>query len=443
MLYVIPFILLLILAIFLKRREDSNQTKNNNKAKKTIKDLDHRKGRATRSIHNAVSASPHQASAIDPALKDKIEKMIGLGDYSSAEHTINQVLNQDNTQHQLYSYLVDIHIAQKDEVAIKHVIHYLRSLNLYEIADRADKKYKSGTASNSTANRTASLSSFEGLADSSVQSNAAFDALIQSKTAQPSASSFDPSQNSSAEPEIHDGLNAIHDVFDAPLTHSSSESISSVAEETVNSPSQALDFSFSESTPTLVAELDASVLAPTPAEPNQKIDIRDHTAFEFSVEAQVEPAQTSNFEAQDFIFKHDFNSSMPTDTQDDAQFDFDLLQVPAPIETKTAQLTEFDFKLDMPMAEQSPALAYENATSQNESLQFESTETAEVDTDPLIASFPELVAIDELDLNLQLAERYIELGAYDSAQLLLSEQQQPFSAEQRQLSEKLLNRIAS
>ena len=63
--------------------------------------------------------------------------------------------------------------------------------------------------------------------------------------------------------------------------------------------------------------------------------------------------------------------------------------------------------------------------------------------DPLAQSFPDLQQLDEAQLNLELAEQYIELGAYESAQELLKNSQALLNAEQQQRSEKLLNKIAS
>ena len=70
--------------------------------------------------------------------------------------------------------------------------------------------------------------------------------------------------------------------------------------------------------------------------------------------------------------------------------------------------------------------------------------TATVDSnDPLIQSFPELAQADEIQLDLDLARQYIDLGAYASARELLSQNESQYTAEQRQLSQTLLNRIAS
>lgn len=63
--------------------------------------------------------------------------------------------------------------------------------------------------------------------------------------------------------------------------------------------------------------------------------------------------------------------------------------------------------------------------------------------DPLVKAFPELADIDEVQLDLDLAQQYIELGAFESACILLEKNDARFNQEQRDLSKKLLNRIAS
>ena len=51
--------------------------------------------------------------------------------------------------------------------------------------------------------------------------------------------------------------------------------------------------------------------------------------------------------------------------------------------------------------------------------------------------------MNEIQLNLDLASRYIELGAYDAAKKLLSADENTFSTEQRDRSQQLLKQIAS
>ena len=72
------------------------------------------------------------------------------------------------------------------------------------------------------------------------------------------------------------------------------------------------------------------------------------------------------------------------------------------------------------------------------------TSKSQVDQhDPLVQSFPELLAVNEISLNLELAEQYIQLGAFESAGELLLEQEAEYSAEQLQHAQQLRNQIAS
>ncbi|HQZ59823.1 MAG TPA: FimV domain-containing protein, partial [Acinetobacter sp.] len=81
-------------------------------------------------------------------------------------------------------------------------------------------------------------------------------------------------------------------------------------------------------------------------------------------------------------------------------------------------------------------------TTITESQPAASTSTQDLN-DPLIQSFPDLQQLDEAQLNLDLAEQYIELGAFESARVLLENNALVLNAEQQQRSEKLLNKIAS
>ncbi|MFX3966646.1 hypothetical protein ACJBYY_11780, partial [Streptococcus suis] len=55
-------------------------------------------------------------------LRNKIEGQIRDRNFFSAEAQINQALNKDNSQHELYLLLLDIHLLQKDEFAISQLL---------------------------------------------------------------------------------------------------------------------------------------------------------------------------------------------------------------------------------------------------------------------------------------------------------------------------------
>ncbi len=100
----------------------------------------------------------------------------------------------------------------------------------------------------------------------------------------------------------------------------------------------------------------------------------------------------------------------------------------SPVELEKAELDFGTTETNVDLAANSPAQVVPEAVTL---------------TDPLAQSFPDLQQLDEAQLNLDLAEQYIELGAYESAQVLLQSSQSQFNAEQQQRSQKLLNQIAS
>ena len=91
--------------------------------------------------------------------------------------------------------------------------------------------------------------------------------------------------------------------------------------------------------------------------------------------------------------------------------------------------------------EETPAVV----TPPSLSLSLESTAPANTvdQSDPLVQSFPQLNEVNEIHLNLELAEQYIQLGAFEAARKILVEQEPNYSTEQRQQVEQLLSRIAS
>src|SRR5690606_33030074 len=53
-----------------------------------------------------------------------------------------QALNRDNSQHELYLLLLEIHILQKDEFAISQLLNHIRSLHLDDILEKAEAKQR-------------------------------------------------------------------------------------------------------------------------------------------------------------------------------------------------------------------------------------------------------------------------------------------------------------
>src|SRR5690606_33124950 len=57
--------------------------------------------------------------------------------------------------------------------------------------------------------------------------------------------------------------------------------------------------------------------------------------------------------------------------------------------------------------------------------------------DPLVQRFPELLNVDEIQLNLDLADQYIKFGAFDEAEKLITEYESHYNDEQKMRAAKL------
>ncbi|MEG0488124.1 MAG: hypothetical protein RR575_09330 [Acinetobacter sp.] len=432
LLYVIPFILLLVVAIVLKKREDANKEntssnasskKNNNK--KTAKKNVARTARSTSQRQSTIVQEDvviqQIAKPLSPELKTNIEKLIADKNYFSAEAKINQALNQDNAQHELYLYLVDIHLAQKDEFAVKQLVNHIRSLGLDEIVAQAEEKQKAAQAENpieSIAFEPATSNTSE-----SKSNHAAFDALIDHTQTAPDHSTEHQTANDALEFDTS---------IDAEKQNDSLQQQVQPLEFNLDSVTQkealpTADFSFEAPASTeekkteTIAPLEFSFTKTETASPLVNDKPEEEIATEFKLDF-AEPVATPTVEEETTITH-----------SNELEFKF------TPNEEVAAQPT-FSFDLDQ-KAEQTevvtPALSFETAPS--------TTDTSKTvdSSDPLVQSFPELAQVDEIQLDLDLAQQYIDLGAYASARELLSQNESKYTSEQRQLSQTLLNRIAS
>ena len=129
-------------------------------------------------------------------------------------------------------------------------------------------------------------------------------------------------------------------------------------------------------------------------------------------------------------------------------FNFSTPESAPAVEAKAEPAPDFNFTFDStPAAETNLQPTTEPEIIAAPSIALEPAATVvstDVDlNDPLVKSFPDLSQVDEIQLNLDLASQYVELGAYDAAKALLGEQDANYSAEQRQRADQLLNQIAS
>ena len=432
LLYVIPFILLLVVAIVLKKREDANKEntssnasnkKNNNK--KTAKKNVARTARSTTSQRQTAVVKEDVviqqiAKPLNPELKANIEKLIAAKNYFSAEAKINQALNQDNAQHELYLYLVDIHLAQKDEFAVNQLINHIRSLGLDEIVAQAEDKQKAAQAENPIESI-----AFEPATSNTTETNknhAAFDALIDqpATTEQQTQDSLEfattdinNTSNDSLQEQVQPlefNLESITQKETKPTADFSFETPASV-EETKTATIAPLEFSFSPNeTATPIVDDKPAVEIATEFKLDFAEPITAPTAEEKTSESETAVTHANELE---FTFTpNEEVASQPT-------FSFDLDQKTEQVETA------------------SPTLNFETAPTVTEISAIADS------NDPLIQAFPELAEVNEIQLDLDLAQQYIDLGAYASARELLSQNESKYTSEQRQLSQTLLNRIAS
>lgn len=151
--YVIPFVILLAIALVLKKRENAEQGNKPSKSKKSynkrakknhrrnhVPTVDHIPPTTVSSAQQVQVIQTNIETPVDAELMESIEELIHSENYHAAEIRINQSLNQNPSLHELYSYLIDIHILQKDQFALKQLINYLRSVGLYHIAHQAEEQ---------------------------------------------------------------------------------------------------------------------------------------------------------------------------------------------------------------------------------------------------------------------------------------------------------------
>ena len=433
LIYVIPFILLLVVAIVLKKREASKEAEPKtqkavaakNKAKKTSSSK--KSPQQTQVVEDVVAKKATTPLATD--LRNKIEGQIRDRNFFSAEAQINQALNKDNSQHELYLLLLDIHLLQKDEFAISQLLNHLRSLELDDILAQAEAKKSDYDQLNQNSRDTIEFKPTE-IAPSAPKpveatNTADFDALMSSNNPAPA-----PVQASVVEP--------VQDI--KPLDFDTSAfTTTTTAQPEPSIEVQSLDFDISSlNTPT--AE---------PAKPAEELKPLDFGSLSLE-STPAQPAETSAADIQPLDFSFNLDTA-PTTTpgaeisllaaDERPEFTFDFSSESTAEAAKDIPAFSFD------AVSPSEAIIEEKPAVVTPSLSFSLESTAPANTtdqsDPLVQSFPQLNEVNEIHLNLELAEQYIQLGAFEAAREILVEQEPNYSTEQRQQVEQLLSRIAS
>lgn len=420
MLYVIPFIILLVVAVILKKRENSQKQESNSPKtinRKTNKKANSKSSKNSREktkvnvVEESIPSTP-QSSPVPDAVRQKIQLFIQERQFSAAEAQVNQALKKDNTQHELYLLLLEIHIAQKDEFAITQLISHIRSLALNEIAIQAEARQKEYESSRQPdAIDFPQAQTYQEPKNTS-DATAQFDQLTTSS----SETSFDELQQDytpvKQEPAVEVEPLEFNFSFEQTTT---TESTSQPTQKSELSPSQEtneladLEFSFD------LAPLHES------EEKNQTI---------------AAPAAQENTNALDFNLE--LTHEDPEVKRNEQISSLDELQLVEQAPLDSNSIAPFEFSLDEPALVTAPEIETQNLVD----LVGEET-TPDQTKDPLVEAFPELKQLDENELDLKLAEQYIKLGAYPAAQALLASNEQKFNTEQQQRAKNLLNRIAS
>ena len=439
LIYVIPFILLLVIAIFLKKREASKEAELSNKKTATPAKTSAKKTTTTKKVAQKsvvveeVVPTPQHATPVPVKIQTNIENLIKERNFFAAEAQINQALKRDNSLHGLYLLLLDIHLQQKDEFAIDQLLNHLRSLELDDILSQAEAKKASHAhedIAEKSANEalTAAPSSLDFTAPvSTPNQTASFDQL-----------QYELTSNKTAEPEA-----ALEfDTSSLNFSPAATPAVEKTVEPEVKAEPAALDFNFSLDSTAAEAKTEAPAITAEPsASPAEEVKPLD-----FTFDLTPSPAETTA--APETTTPESTISEAAAVEPPSLDFNFSTPESAPAVEAKAEPAPDFNFTFDStPAAETKLQPTTEPEIIAAPSISLEPAATfvgTDVDlNDPLVKSFPDLSQVDEIQLNLDLASQYVELGAYDAAKALLSEQGANYSAEQRQRADQLLNRIAS
>ncbi|MCG2608958.1 hypothetical protein LZZ98_10540 [Acinetobacter sp. SM34] len=435
LLYVIPFILLLVIAFVLKKRDSNKQAEEASKAKTKKVTSTKKSPQKTQIVENSV-VTKKKTTPLAADVRNKIEGLIRENNFFSAEAQINQALNKDNSQHELYLLLLDIHILQKDEFAISQLINHLRSLELDDFLEQALAKKAAHEKESASSRDTIDF--------------------------RPESTVAPTSNNEIATPKNTADFDALMNDAVAPAVTASDLSFDQLPQDKLSPQAETveeitpLDFS--------TLSLDSTAEAATPAAEEVKPLDFGHLNFNTTTteETKVETAPVQDIQPLDFSFSLDTAATeQPAiektphiepvlEEKPEFNFDFSQTETVAAPEAKIAQeetkpSLDLDFNLEAATTIEEPAVSAAPAKAAGVSFDISNVSSAaKADkNDPLVQSFPELVEVDEISLNLELAQQYIQLGAFESARELLAEQEAGYTAEQCQQADHLRNQIAS
>ncbi|PTV55484.1 hypothetical protein DBL04_05385 [Acinetobacter seifertii] len=426
----IPFIILLVVAVVLKKRENGQKqetTSSKSISKKSGKKASGKSSKSSREKSKAnvveeVAPALPQSSPVPEAVRQNIIQLIQEKQFSAAEAQVNQALKKDNTQHELYLLLLEVHIAQKDEFAIQQLISHIRSLALNEIAIKAEARQKEYESSR----QPDAIDFPQAKAHEEPQAISDTTAQFDQLTTSSSETSFDDLQKDYApvkqEPAVE--VEPLEFNFSFEKTATTENTSQPVDEPELSTSQQVSEVSSSQETNEL-ADLEFSFdLAPL------------HETENKTQAVEVKADQESSINALDFNLDLNPSSSETKSVEQAPSLDEIKLVEQAPLEA--ASIAPLEFSLDEPALVTAPELETQNSID----VVNEAVTQAQIE-DPLLEAFPELKQVNENELDLKLAEQYIKFGANQAARNLLESNEQKFNTEQQQHAKNLLNRIAS
>ena len=437
LIYVIPLVILIIVLIVFKKRQDAQES---DKAKtKTVKAK--KPGSASKAapqrtkVVEPVGVTKKSATPLSADTRKKIEGLIQERNFFAAEAQINQALNRDNSQHELYLLLLDIHILQKDEFAISQLLNHIRSLHLDEILVQAEAKQREFEKSSSAVQDTIDFPSAQPKTSSAQEAASTSDAFADLVAPAPSNElAFEQLQQDFQSSKPAPVAEPVADI--QPLEFNFEPKTTSVvtpkAEEAPVPAAPSVDFEFQ----TTSTDIQTTAVTETAPVLDFKLDLEQPAPVETT------PTVTEEIKPLDFSFSLDTPVPAAEKTAVPAtEFDLSSLTAAAPMAELTPQtnLADIDFKLDyLETTPEAPA-----ATVMSFDLPATPAQVAVDQHDPLVQSFPELLDVNEASLNLDLAQQYIQLGAYAAAREIIAEREAEYTPEQQQRAEQLLNQIAS
>lgn len=439
LIYVIPLVILIIVLIVVKKRQDAQES---DKAKtKTVKVK--KPGAASKStsqrtkVVEPAGVVKKSATPLSAETRKKIEGLVQERNFFAAEAQINQALNRDNSQHELYLLLLDIHILQKDEFAISQLINHVRSLGLEDILAQAEVKKREFESATTIAQDTNNFSDSAVEGFSKDENSVSIDAFADLTTSSPSNElAFEQMQQ---EIQPSKPISTVESATNVEPLEFNFEPVNPVAqpiksEDISSTLDNALEFDFQSKI------TESQLTSTTESTPVQ--DFKLELEPSVSLETESAPATTEEIQPLDFSFSLDTPTPAAEKTAEPAtEFDLSSLDIAAPAtETPaTSETSGLDFKLDnVEAVKEAPV-----STGVNFEIPTAPVTTATDQHDPLVQSFPELMEVNEADLNLELAQQYIQLGAYAAAREVIAEREAEYTAAQRQQADQLLNQIAS